>query len=191
MNTRKVSHKGARKKGSRLERDITKSLKNIGIDAKRVPLSGALSWLKGDVTEFDTIKPHLHECKNCESLELPSWWRQTTSQTINGEVPVLHFTSNYQKIFTVLPVADFDDLVFSYEKYRPELTLTLVDFPQRKNFWKFVVGKNITHHVFLYKVDEIELALIPLEMYLMLRRWDIKRRAEDVLQPAPAPVLAV
>ena len=95
---------------------------------------------------------------------------------------MLHFTSNYQKIFTVLPVGDFDDLIFSYEQYRPELTITVTDFPQRKNFWKFVSGRNISHTVFLYKVDDVELAIMPLEMYLMLRRQDIKRRANDVLQ---------
>lgn len=186
MSKVKLSHKGARKKGKRLEHEVTKALKNIGIDAKRVPLSGSLSWLKGDVTEFDTIRPHVHECKNCETLELPSWWRQAASQAINGEIPVLHFTSNYQKIFTILPVIDFDDLVFSYEQYRPELTITISDFPQRKNFWKFVVGRNMSHHVLLYKVDGIELAILPFEMYLMLRRQDLKRQAADVLLPAPA-----
>jgi hypothetical protein len=190
MSKPKLSHKGARKKGTRLEHEVTKALKNIGIDAKRVPLSGALSWLKGDVFESDTIKPHLHECKNCETLELPSWWRQTISQILNREVPVLHFTSNYQKTFTVLPVAEFDDLVFSYERYRPELTITVTDFPQRKSFWKFVAGRNMSHHVLLYKVDGIELAILPFEMYLMLRRQDIKRRAEDVLQLAPVAPLA-
>jgi len=186
MNTPRLSHKGARKKGKRLEHEVTKALKNIGIDAKRVPLSGSLSWLKGDVTEFDTIKPHIHECKNCETVELPSWWRQTASQAINGEVPVLHFTSNYQKVFTVLPVIDFDDLVFSYERYRPELTITITDFPKRKGFWSFLVGKNMSHHVLLYKVDEIDLAIMPFDLYLMLRRQDIKRQAADVLQPSLA-----
>jgi hypothetical protein len=196
IKARKLSHKGARQKGKRLERDITKSLKGIGIDAQRVPLSGALSWLKGDVVEFNTVAPHLHECKSCERLELPDWWRQTIRQCLNAEAPVLHFTSNYQPTFTVLRTADFDDLVFGYERYRPELTLTLVSFPRRKDFFKFVGKSTKRDTVYTYEAlikDEAgleiteELVIIPLEMYLRLRRYDLKRRADDVLtQPASA-----
>lgn len=194
VKARKLSHKGARQKGKRLEHEITKSLKNIGIDAKRVPLSGALSWLKGDVVEFNTLSAHLHECKNCETLALPAWWRQTTVQILNGEIPVLHFTSNYQPTFTVLRVAEFDDLVFSYEKYRPELALDLVPFPARKDFFKFVGKNHKRFNVYTYEtlikdedgkvVGREELVIISLDIYLMLRKWDIKRRAEDALKLA-------
>ena len=40
--------KSQRDKGNRFERAIVNKLKKNGIDAKRVPLSGA-TWLKGDV----------------------------------------------------------------------------------------------------------------------------------------------
>lgn len=185
MNERKLSHKGSRQKGKRLEHDVVKALKQIGIDAKRVPLSGALSWLKGDVVEFNTIKAHLHECKNCEGLELPAWWRQAVSQCLNGEVPVLEFTSNYQKIWAVMRIADFDDLVFGYEKYRPELTIKLVDFPQRKNFWKFILKGHDRFSVYPTTIDGEEVAVFPFDMYLLMRKWDIKRQADEALA-APA-----
>lgn len=181
MAERKLSHRGARQKGKRLEHEITKSLKNIGIDAKRVPLSGALSWLKGDVTEFDTIKPHVHECKNCETLELHAWWKQSVDQAINGEVPVLHFTSNYKSVYTVLRVADFDELVESYERYRPELSLSLVTLPPRKNFWKYADVRHANRPAFLFTTKEEELIILQLPLYLLLRKYDIKRRADDVL----------
>lgn len=183
MRTVKASRKGARQKGSRFERWVAKALVNAGIEAKRAPLSGALSWLKGDVVEFNTIRPHVHECKNCETLELPLWWRQTAEQAGEGEVPVLHFTSNYQKAYSVMLAEDFDDMVASYERFEPELRLKVTDFPQRKNFWKFTDGKNMSHHILLFTVDEIKLVIMTFDMYLMLRRRDIKRRAADALTP--------
>lgn len=181
LKKRKLSHRGARQKGKRLEHDVTKALKNIGIDAQRTPLSGALSWMPGDVTELNTVKVHVHECKNCETLSIPDWWRQAVRQAVNNEVPVLHFTSNYQGIYTVLRSLDFDDLVFSYEKYRPELVLSLMEFPKRKNFWKFIEHRK-KEEVFTYQsLEGEELVILPLEMYLRLRRYDLKRRADEVL----------
>lgn len=40
--------KSQRDKGARFEREIANKLKEAGIDAKRVPLSGA-TWMKGDL----------------------------------------------------------------------------------------------------------------------------------------------
>ena len=40
--------KAQRDKGARFEQQIVKLLKGSGIDAKRIPLSGA-TWLKGDL----------------------------------------------------------------------------------------------------------------------------------------------
>lgn len=40
--------KAQRDKGNRFERQIVNLLKDSGIDAKRIPLSGA-TWLKGDL----------------------------------------------------------------------------------------------------------------------------------------------
>jgi Holliday junction resolvase len=38
-----------REKGARVEREIVNKLKEAGIDAKRVPLSGAAEGFKGDI----------------------------------------------------------------------------------------------------------------------------------------------
>lgn len=181
MPERKLSHKGARQKGKRLEHDVVKALKNIGIDAKRVPLSGALSWLKGDVVEFNTINAHLHECKNCETLALPDWWRQSVRQCLNGEVPVLEFTSNYQKTWAAMRVQDFDELVLAYEQYNPALTMQMTVFPQRKNFWKFTATSRDRFSVYSTTIEDEALMIFPFDLYLAMRRSDIKYRAHTAL----------
>lgn len=186
--TRKITYASARNKGKSFERMVAKALKGIGIDAQRVPMSGALSWLKGDVVEFNTIKPHLHECKNQQELCLNDWWRQACEQITNNEVPVLHFTSNYQQAYTVLTSLDFDELINSYEQFKPELTLDLVSIPPRKKFWKWVErSQKSKFNVFLYNCKDQELVVILFDFYLILRRQDIKRRAQEVIvQPAIA-----
>lgn len=188
MTERKLSHKGARQKGKRLEHDVVKALKNIGVDAQRVPLSGALSWLKGDVVEFNTVKAHLHECKNCETLELPAWWRQCISQCLNGEVPVLEFTSNYQRPWVAMRVADFDEMVEAYEQSSPALTMQMMVLPQRKNFWKFTAASRSRFSVYSTTIDDEALMIFSFELYLMMRRADIKYRAQLALGASPASV---
>lgn len=171
-------------KGKRLEYEVAKALCKIGVDAKRVPLSGALSWLKGDVAEFSLRERHVHECKNCETLSLPEWWRQAMAQAVSkDETPVLHFSSNYKGIFTVLPAGEFDDMVFAYELRRKELELTLIDFPKRKNFWKFIGGGAPLTNIYLYQVDETDLVVINFDLYIKLRREMILRQADE---PGPS-----
>lgn len=197
VKVRKLSHKGSKQKGSRGEYAIRDGLIRIGIDAKRVPMSGALSWMKGDVREFNTNPQHVHEVKNCEKLELGDWWRQSSDQIRPGEpeIPTLIFSGNYRKQQVVMRTTDFDDLVYAYEQHRPELTINLIDFPSRKNFWKFQ-ETTLTggHDVYLWNLagrtigtiskatglrkdrtypDE-QLAIFPFDMYLMLRKHQIK-----------------
>lgn len=185
IKPRKLSHKGARKKGARLEYDVRDALIRIGIGAKRVPMSGALAWLKGDVAELDRPydQRHIHECKNCETLSLKDWWCQAATQALNGEVPVLEFSSNHKPIYAMLRNGDFDDLVYRYELRRRELTLTLIDFPKRNIFWKFVAKFPANpFNVFLTDITYIpdkkkplikvtdEVVIIPFETYLLLRK---------------------
>ena len=184
---RKLSHKGARQKGKRGEYYIKDELNKIGIDAKRVPMSGALAWMKGDVREFNTNPSHVHEVKNCEALELPDWWRQASVQTrsTDPEIPVLHFSGNYRKVHTVMRAADFDELVFAYEQKRPELTLNLITLPSRKNFWKWqaatATGKR---DIYLWELSgrtiknivypDEQLIVFPFDLYLTLRRNEVR-----------------
>ena len=47
--------KPSRDKGLRVERDLVNKLKESGVDAKRVPLSGAAEGFKGDIQIGDLI----------------------------------------------------------------------------------------------------------------------------------------
>ena len=58
-----MSGKKSRDKGGRVEREFVNNLVKHGIEAKRVPLSGACDGFKGD------IKLWLHNCGFCELME--------------------------------------------------------------------------------------------------------------------------
>lgn len=172
MAEQRISRKSAREKGKKFERDLANSLKKIGIDAHRVPMSGALAWMKGDVVEFDTTPHHVHECKNQETLCIPEWWRQAIAQVKDDELPVLHFTSVRKPAYTVVQSALFDEMLSQYENRRPELPLTVIDFPRRKNFWKYATGNSAKLTVYLYPVDDDnELVIMLQEIYLLLRKF--------------------
>lgn len=169
-----ITKKSARVKGKTLERDVAKALSDIGIDAKRVPMSGALSWLKGDVVEFNTAPKHLHECKNQQALSLGTWWQQAEEQCIAGEIPVLHFTSNYKPVYTMITNEVFDSLVFAYEEKHKELPLNLRDLP-RKNFWTFSQGCD-RFDIFLLE-DRV---ILLFDLYLRLRVASLKLGSVDI-----------
>lgn len=162
---RRITYKSARNKGSNFERELAKALCKLGINAKRVPMSGG-GAIKGDVIELGTSPQHLHEAKNHQALSLNTWWEQTVEQCTNGELPVLHFTSNYKPIYTMITSDLFDDLSFAYEDTRKPINLNLVDYPNRKNFWNFTKDAGRLD-VFLYPGDRVVLLF---EVYLLLRK---------------------
>lgn len=175
VKARKLSHRGARQKGKRGEYAVRDALVKIGIDAKRVPMSGALSWMKGDVVELNIPQGlrHCHEVKNCERLELPDWWRQTSVQAFAGETPVLHFQSNYRKMHTMMEASAFDTLVEAYEAVRPELTLNWIKFPARKNFWTYMdVHTTGAYDAYHYELAGAEYVIVSFDFYLMLRQHE-------------------
>lgn len=163
-----ITKKSARQKGSNLEREVSKELQKIGINSQRVPMSGALSWMKGDVVEFNTDPKHVHECKNQQALSINTWWYQAVDQVRNdNELPVLHFTSNYKPIYTMITSELFDDLVFKYEDTHKEVPFNLIDLP-RKNFWIFSQGAD-RFDVFLTD-DRV---ILRFDIYIMLRKFSL------------------
>ena len=59
-----MSGKAPRQKGDRLERLAVDILQSYGLDAKRVPLSGAMRGFKGDVVVTINGQPLQLECKS-------------------------------------------------------------------------------------------------------------------------------
>jgi hypothetical protein len=68
----RVSQRGRRQKGSTFERELVNFLREGGLDAKRVPLSGATEFQKGDVVVTPGYAPDaamlVGECKRRASL---------------------------------------------------------------------------------------------------------------------------
>jgi Holliday junction resolvase len=61
--------RSSRTKGSNAEREVVNILRESGYDCHRIPTSGALSWMKGDVTGTGF---HI-EVKRCEALRISEW----------------------------------------------------------------------------------------------------------------------
>lgn len=105
----------AKAKGSRAERQWRDELKRIYDTSaerekiKRVPMSGA-SWMKGDVVDLNDYDT-LYEVKNCEKLEIPSWWRQAVREAGSSRTPVLAITQNNRPFFVFMEPEDFKSLM--------------------------------------------------------------------------------
>ena len=58
-----MAGKKHREKGNRFERSVVDALNAFGLEAKRVPLSGAAAGFKGDVHYKERGIPRVMECK--------------------------------------------------------------------------------------------------------------------------------
>ena len=101
----KVSHKGRREKGRRLELKFAAMLRQFGLDknASRMPLSGSSWAFRSDIK---TSLPYRFECKNQERLNLWDWWDQCYADR-GYKTPVLVFSSNNRPIMVTLKADDF------------------------------------------------------------------------------------
>lgn len=98
-------------KGSRLEKNCAKRInevlgKEYGIHAQRMPMSGAIEGLKGDI--FVNLPVHF-EMKNQETWKIPEWWEQATGQAGLGKMPCLVVSRNY--CTDPLAIIRFEDLL--------------------------------------------------------------------------------
>jgi hypothetical protein len=98
-------------KGNRAEMDVAKAYRHFGIDPKatRMPMSGAMTHFKGDIWKPDDYA-YVDEVKNQEKINFWKWWEQAESQASSGRVPLLHITSNYRPILTVMKLETYMDL---------------------------------------------------------------------------------
>lgn len=104
----------AKAKGNRLEKYVIQRMKDIlgsyGVEVKRVIMSGASDWWKGDV--WSSLPVHI-ECKNQEKVSLWEWWEQTDGQAPVGKLPVLVIGKNFKR--EPLAVIKLEDLLFFME----------------------------------------------------------------------------
>lgn len=82
-----MNGRGSRAKGANAEREVVELLNAAGYECHRTPHSGALEWMKGDVTGF----PSAHiEVKRCEALRIPEWCAKAEGEA-NGKPALLIF----------------------------------------------------------------------------------------------------
>lgn len=94
-------------KGTRLEKYVASRLRSVlKVDAKRMPMSGAIEGFKSDIF---TDLPIAIECKNQECWNIPEWWEQAETQAPLGRMPILVISRNYAK--EPLAVLRFEDLL--------------------------------------------------------------------------------
>lgn len=99
--------KHAKQKGARHERDVAEILRVYGFEAQRTPLSGAIDFMKGDIT---TNAPFFIECKNTEKTKFLEWYKKAEDQA-GIKTPIIVWTSNRQDIYVFLKFTEFMDMI--------------------------------------------------------------------------------
>mgnify|MGYP001415773069 FL=1 len=116
--------KGAR--GEYLVRDMLREA--TGLKFERVPASGALEYLKGDIYVPNNKNIYCIEVKNyadspltdkiftaTKTNNLIRWWKKVVQQAYNGEQkPLLFFKYNRSKVFVVTEVEPSNKTDYMY-----------------------------------------------------------------------------
>ena len=116
--------KGAR--GEYLVRDMLREA--TGLKFERVPASGALEYLKGDIYVPNNKNIYCIEVKNyadspltdkiftaTKTNNLIRWWKKVVQQAYNGEQkPLLFFKYNRSKVFVVTEVQPSNKTDYMY-----------------------------------------------------------------------------
>lgn len=98
--------KFSRDKGALFERQVVLEAREHGLNAQRVPLSGATSFAKGDVQITPTFsdKPWTFECKRRK--ELPAWLEEAL-----GDNAGLILRADRHEAVAVIPFATLLELM--------------------------------------------------------------------------------
>ena len=97
--------KPSRDKGARFEREIVAIAQAHDLDAKRVPLSGATNFAKGDVVVSNDVDSWTIEAKKRAN------GFRTIYRWLEGDCDLLVLGAARQPALAVLPLADFFDLL--------------------------------------------------------------------------------
>jgi Holliday junction resolvase len=162
--------RSAKAKGSRLEKRVAEEYRKIGIEAWRMPLSGAVSHMKGDIRK-KTYDGWVDECKNAETVKLREWWQQTLDQRGKAE-PVLHISANHRPIITVIRSDKYYDLMKELDDTGQPFIHKLKKISKKRfNLWdewndvwnSDELGDPILH------IEPMDLTVMQLEHYMEIR----------------------
>lgn len=95
--------KNPQAKGKRGEYAMRDMLRGFGFSADRQPMSGAISFLKGDIR---TSFPFFVEVKNTETTKFLEWYKKASDQT-EVKPPIIAWTKNGEDIYCFLLLSDF------------------------------------------------------------------------------------
>lgn len=97
------------KKGKRFEYEVRDLIRGYGFkDAQRSPMSGAVSFLQGDI--LSKRFPYFIECKFTEKTEFYKWYQKAESQS-GAKPPIVVWRKNRGEIFCFLMFSDFMTLL--------------------------------------------------------------------------------
>lgn len=116
----------ARNKGKEGEREAAKILTEI-IGGGVVIQRNLFAQARDGGTDLTGLNVFAVEVKRCQSLSVPTWWKQTCAQTADGRIPLLMYRQNKKPWTFVLPrdcvrvpLCDFDNPVkLNYQDAAP------------------------------------------------------------------------
>lgn len=110
------THASKKQKGKALESWVASELRRTKADpdARPMPLSGALTFFKGDIR---TSLPYSFECKNQETTKVWSWYEQAKADASGIEKPIVIFKRNYSQPMALLSAEDLINLIAEVQEY--------------------------------------------------------------------------
>lgn len=103
-----MAGKSARVKGNRVERKVVAWLKEIGLVARKVPLSGATADFKDDI-EIDFPRQTDKIRAEVKARKSPPPWK--TIKSWLGEADLLFLVEDREDPLVVMPAVTFENLV--------------------------------------------------------------------------------
>jgi hypothetical protein len=164
-------------KGSKLEKRVASEYRRIGIEAQRMPLSGAVPHMRGDIWK-KVYDGWIDECKCAETIKLNEWWTQAKNQS-GRSIPVLHISGNFRPVVTVVSSDTYYDLCKQLDDTGQPFQHKLYKVSKKRfNFWleweeiwnSTELGDPILH------IEHLDLTVMQMEHYFEIR---------DCLQNAP------
>lgn len=166
---KKLTGKGARRKGSRAEIKVRNLLRSIyptelHKNVQRVPLSGA-GAIKCDVIDMND-PDSAYEVKCQETLNLNDWWRQAKFQAGASRTPVLVVTQAYRPFYFILHKKDWDAMRSATEF---DLFSEEIEFKHPKNLMDKLANEVGTHQVGTIVLDNDVCCIVPQTYYLEVK----------------------
>lgn len=161
-------------KGTKLENKVAERYRHHKVDetAQRMPLSGAMSHFKSDIYKrYDYM--WVDECKKHETVKLGEFWRQADAQA-GLKTPVLHVSSNYRPVITVIRLDSFEELTGGDMR-----RFDILDITEKKrwSFWDYAGNCHdlMPRATVVYCTCKGEtLVLMTIDCYMVLRKENLK-----------------